>query len=196
MKHTVCRLALVLIVAQLAVVLVSWLLSATVSEHVHTLLSGEGVRWFVGGFSRLLLHPLLSWLLLGAMAAGCVRRSGIAECMQQHADYRQRMALSFVAVLAVVSMVAVGLLAFMPHAVLLSATGGLWPSPFSDALVPLAALVAVGLSTVYGFMTGRFGRASDVFLSLTTGLSDSAPLLLLYVLAVPLYESLCFVFGF
>ena len=58
----------VLIAAQIALVLASWLLSATSAGSVRSLLSAEGVRWFCGSFSAMLASPLLACLLLLSMA--------------------------------------------------------------------------------------------------------------------------------
>ena len=44
----------VLLLAQLVLIILSWLLSATRLEGVRSLLSSEGIRWFVGDFSTIL----------------------------------------------------------------------------------------------------------------------------------------------
>ena len=194
MNRLVYYLALVLVAAQLLLVLVSWMLSAAFTDAVRPLLSAEGLRWFVGGFSLLLLTPLLSWLLLGAMAAGCFARSGVAGLFRRPLDYRRLLALRAVLLIVVVLVVVIVALALVPHAVLLSATGRLWPSPFSDGLVPLLALAVIIVSAVYGLAVRRFAGVIDVLRSLVGGLSASAPLLFIYVLAVQLFESVCFVF--
>ncbi|MBR1484145.1 MAG: AbgT family transporter [Prevotella sp.] len=194
MKRLVYHLSLTLIVAQLLLVLVSWLLSATLTEGVRSLLSAEGLRWFVGGYSRMLLTPLLAWLLTGAMAAGCALQSGIGGLLRWPKDYRQQLAFRIAVLLVAMYVVVLVVLAFIPHAVLLSATGGLWPSPFSDALVPLLSLAVIIVSAVYGLVVHRFATLADIFHSLVLGLSASAPLLLLYVLSVQLCESLRYVF--
>jgi len=194
MKRLVYYIALTLIVAQLIVVLTSWMLSATLTEGVRSLISAEGLRWFVGGFSHILLTPQLSWLLLGAMAAGCASRSGIAKLLRWPKDYRQQLAFRLTTALLLLSVAVVALLALAPHAVLLSATGHLWPSPFSDALIPLAALTTIVASAAYGLTVQRFSHVSDVFQSLIAGLSAAAPLLLLYIFFTQLFFSLCYVF--
>ena len=54
------RLCVGLLVAQSLLVIVSWLLSAMRLEGVRSLLSSEGIRWFVGGFSDIVANPLLA----------------------------------------------------------------------------------------------------------------------------------------
>ena len=56
--------ALLLVVAELLLVLLSWLLSAMMTEGVRSMLSSEGIRWFFGSFSEVVQTPLLVWLLL------------------------------------------------------------------------------------------------------------------------------------
>lgn len=195
MKRIVYHIALVLIVAQLMLILVSWLLSATLSEHVRSLLSDEGLRWFAGGFSRLLLTPLLSWLLLCAMAYGCLRKSGITRMFFWPKNYREQLAFRLTLFLIVLMVGGMILLGMVPHAILLSATGRLFPSPFGAALVPMLAFLCILASAAYGLVVRRFSHVYDVFSSMIAGLSSVAPLLLLYLLFMQLYVSLRYVFG-
>jgi aminobenzoyl-glutamate transport protein len=195
MKRIVYHIALVLIVAQLMLILVSWLLSATLSEHVRSLLSDEGLRWFAGVFSRLLLTPLLSWLLLCAMAYGCLRKSGITRIFFWPKNYREQLAFRLTLFLIVLMVGGMILLSMVPHAILLSATGRLFPSPFGAALVPMLAFLCILASAAYGLVVRRFSHVYDVFSSMIAGLSSVAPLLLLYLLFMQLYVSLRYVFG-
>jgi aminobenzoyl-glutamate transport protein len=194
MKRFIFFSASTLIVAQLLLVLVSWLLSATTGADYRSLLSEEGVRWYVSHFSELLLTPLLSWLLLLSMTGGCLLRSGLLVAFRQIGNYRERLALLVVFFLLALYIGVVLLLTVAPHAVLLSATGYLWPSPFSRALVPLLLFGILLASAVYGFVSHTFLKMDDVFQSLVDGLSAAAPLFLFYVLIVQFYKSLCFVF--
>ena len=59
-----------LLIAEIILILLSWILSAACVEGVRSLLSGEGVRWFVGDFARMMASPLLVWLILLLMAIG------------------------------------------------------------------------------------------------------------------------------
>ena len=57
-------LTLVLAALQILLILVSWIVSsATQQTYVHSLLSSEGIRWFMGRFSENLATPVLVWLL-------------------------------------------------------------------------------------------------------------------------------------
>ena len=188
-----------LLVGELLLVLVSWLLSATLTENVHSLLSSEGIRWFVGSLVAMLSTPWLVWLLLSAMAGGCLWQSGLPTLLGTRTttlNYRQRIALRMTIALLIIYIAAILLLTAIPHAVLLSATGQLLPSPFSRALVPIAAFGLLLLSATYGWLSGRFTSVAAVVDSLSFGISRAAPLFILYVLAVQFCESLRFVLGY
>lgn len=180
-----------LFLALVVLLFVSWFLSATMTAGVRPLLSEEGIRWFCGTYSTMLASPLLVYLMIGAMAWGCFHRSGLCGL---HGLYRRRLALRLSVVMAVVYLLCVLLLVVMPGGVLLSATGHLWPSPFSRALIPFTALGVILVSVVYGWVSGRFVSFSDLVGSLCHGISDCAPLFVVYVLTMQLYESMCYVF--
>ena len=191
MKKLFPRLLFLLVLSELLLVLISWLLSATQTEGVRTLLSSEGVRWLLGQFTVFLLKPQLIWLLLLSMAFGCLWQSCLFRPSQT--SFRRQFALRLSAVVFVVQIASVALLIATPQAVLLSATGTLWPSPFSKALVPLAALITINTSICYGLLSRTFTSVADIYESQKWGLSKAAPLMILYLIVVTLYESFRFV---
>ena len=194
-KRLFTGIVLALVVAELLLVLVSWLVSATMGVGVRSLLSAEGVRWFAGGFVSMLAGQSLVWLLLLSMAGGCLWQSGILADLSVRTsirNYRQRIALRTTVAFLVAYVGCVLLLTLTPHALLLSATGSLFPSPFSRAIVPIVAFALLSSSTIYGRLSGRFISLSDILASLSYGVSRAAPLFILYVLVVQLYNSLRF----
>jgi aminobenzoyl-glutamate transport protein len=192
MKKLFPRLLFLLILSEQLLVLISWLLSATQTEGVRTLLSSEGVRWLLGQFTVFLLKPQLIWLLLLSMAFGCLWQSCLFRPSQT--SFRRQFALRLSAVVFVVQTASIALLIATPQAVLLSATGTLWPSPFSRALVPLAAIITINTSICYGLLSRTFTSVADIYESQKWGLSKAAPLMILYLIVVTLYESFRFVF--
>ena len=186
-----------LVVGELLLVLVSWLLSATATGDVRSLLSSEGIRWFVGGFVSMLSTPWLVWLLLLSMSGGCLWQSGLLAILNtpfSALNYRQRIALRITFAFLIIYIGVILLLTAVPHAILLSATGQLLPSPFSRAFIPVVAFGLLLLSIAYGRISGRFTSVADVLAALSFGIGRSAPLFVLYVLAIQFFESLCFVF--
>lgn len=201
-------LGALLLVLQVMLFLVSWLVAAVMpGASVHSLLAGDGVRWFVGRFVENVSTPLLVWLLLSAFAWGVLKRSGLLPTLKQlfgnsthsqsahrHLPFRERYGLSIVLIELVVAVLAVVLLTAIPHAALLSATGHLFPSSFSRGLVPMVCFFVSVMAASFGLATGRFRSWADVFGALSSGVADWLPLWLLYVLAVQLWSSVCFVF--
>ena len=198
MKPNIYRLlpvaAGVLVLAQLLLMLVSWIWSAAVpASGVRSMLSSEGIRWFLGHFAEMLATPLLVWILLLAAAYGCVVSSGL---LRGQRAYRAQRARVVTMLFAVIYVGVVLLMTVVPHAVLLSADGSLWPSPFSSSLVPLVSFGIMAAALIYGTVSGSFLTLGHAVQSLVRGLQSVAPLLLLYILLAQLYYSLSFVFQF
>jgi aminobenzoyl-glutamate transport protein len=179
-------------VAELLLVILSWLLSATRLEGVRSLISSEGIRWFVGEFTYTLASPLLVWLLLALVALGCLQHSGL---MSRGRGYRDRVALRVSLSFMIIYVVIICLLTLMPHAILLSVTGSLFPSAFSRALVPIICFGVGVLSISFGMVSGRLHTLTDILDALTFGLQQGAPLIILYIMFFQFYASLLFVFG-
>lgn len=192
--------ALALAMLLVFVIVFSWIVSSvSPSLSIRSLISGEGVRWFMGGFTSCLSSPLLVWLLVCSISLGTFVDSGLRDVIRnvycgKAITYRQRHALVISCVLLILSGIFVLLLAFIPHAVLLGATGRLFPSPFSSGIIPLIAFIVVIVSVSYGISCGKLSDISRVFRSLYVGVKMSAPLWPLYILAMQLYLAIMFVF--
>ena len=191
-KEGVGVIASVLLCAEALLIILSWILSTTMTEGVRSLLSSEGIRWFFGSFTGIIASPLLVWLLLALIAIGSVQKSGLTA-WKRH--YRDRLALRVATVSLLIYLTLIALLTFLPHAILLSATGDLFPSAFSRSLVPIIAFGTCELSITYGVVSGRLKSLSSVIHSLSYGIEKGAVLLVLYILLIQFYESLRFVFG-
>lgn len=193
MKKFLPHIAITLFAAQLLLMLVSWLLSAAFPvSGIRSLLSGEGLRWFFGHFALSMATPWLVWLLLLAMAYGVLRRCGVLRLGK---SYRVSRARIMTLVLLLVYVGVIMLMVAVPHAVLLSAMGSLWPSPFSYALIPFIAFGVIALGAFYGIIAGSFNTLADVYDAVLYGIRQSAPFLLFYVLLAELYQSLLFIIG-
>ena len=191
MKRILPYIALALALAQLLLILTSWVWSAAMPlSGVRSMLSSEGVRWFLGHFAELMASLVLVWILLGAMAYGAVVRCrGNLQGNNYRSSRARIISLGFLAVYVAIVL----LLTVSPHAVLLSASGLLWPSPFSASLVPITAFGILLTASLYGVVAGTFQTLSDVYESLVFGLRQCAPLLPVYILFMQLFESFRFV---
>lgn len=189
--------ALSLFAIEVILAFTSWLLSASLVDcGIRSMLGSEGIRWFLGHYVDFLNTQLLVWLVLLAVAYGCCRDSGICNLfvVRRPLQYRQRIALCFAIVVLVVYVATILALTIIPHAVLLSVTGQLFPSPFSASLVPILSFGVCLLSIVYGSVSGTFSSVSDVYHSLFKGIETAAPLFFIYILLIQIYYSVMFIF--
>ena len=185
-------LMFLLLIAEVVLILLSWILSAMRVDGVRSLLSGEGIRWFFGNFTSMVASPWLVWLLLLMIALGCLQKSG-PYCLPRH-SYRDRMALRITIVFFALYVGVILLLTAVPHSVLLSSTGSLFPSPFSRSIIPVLSFGIILISVSFGMVSGRFQNLADVLDALSFGCRKGAPLFIFYILLIQLYESLRFVF--
>ena len=203
MKSKLGWTVLVLVTAQLALILLSWLITAAFPElPIRSLLSSEGVRWFFGSFTANQLTPLLAWFITAAMAVGacvrsrlwaafCTKMSGLLH-RRDSTDGRigLRLALAEFMVYVVIML----LLTVVPHAILLSVTGELFPSAFSSSLIPSLSFVFIVMSLSYGVASGTVDSVARMHRVLVGGLEAGARIVPAYVIGVQLYMSLLYVF--
>ena len=190
-------LCLVTVIAETLLVILSWLLSAMRVEGVRSLLSSEGIRWFFSSFSDLVASPVLVCLLVLMCALGCLQKSRVTTIFsgKKIINFRDRLALYVALAFLLIYVVIILLLTLMPHAILLSATGHLFPSAFSRSLVPIIAFGISIFSVAFGLMSGVMRNLSDILQALSFGIAKGAPLLVFYLFAVQLVGCLRFVFG-
>jgi aminobenzoyl-glutamate transport protein len=190
-------LCLVTVIAETLLVILSWLLSAMRVEGIRSLLSSEGIRWFFSSFNDLIASPVLVWLLVLICALGCLQKSRVTTIFsgKKSINFRDRLALYVALAFLLIYVVIILLLTLMPHAILLSATGHLFPSAFSRSLVPIIAFGISIFSVAFGLMSGVMRNLSDILQALSFGIAKGAPLLVFYLFAVQLVGCLRFVFG-
>ena len=211
MKSKLGWTVLVLVTAQLALILLSWLITAAFPElPIRSLLSSEGVRWFFGSFTANQLTPLLAWFITAAMAVGacvrsrlwaafCTKMSGLLHRRdstdgRQGLHYRERIGLRLALAEFMVYVVIMLLLTVVPHANLLSVTGELFPSAFSSSLIPSLSFVLIVMSLSYGVASGTVDSVARMHRVLVGGLEAGARIVPAYVIGVQLYMSLLYVF--
>ena len=190
-------LCLVTVIAETLLVILSWLLSAMRVEGVRSLLSSEGIRWFFSSFNDLIASPVLVWFLVLMCALGCLQKSGVTSIFggRKTINFRDRLAIYVALAFVLIYVVIIILLTLMPHAILLSATGHLFPSAFSRSLVPIIAFGICIFSVAFGLMAGVMRNLSDILQALSFGIAKGAPLIVLFLFAAQLVGCLRFVFG-
>lgn len=185
-----------------ALALFSWIVNAAdTGLSVRPLLSADGLRWFFGSFTSNQANSLVVWALLLSVSLGAAGSSGMWSALlsafrRERLPYRSKVALLTSVGVAAAMLFVYCLMAFLPHAVLLSVTGGLFPSPFSAGLVPAVSFALTAAAIVYGLQSGTLASFYGVFRILTCGPAAAAPLVPLFIAAAALWSSLRFVFGF
>ena len=176
MKNKFPRLFFVLLGVQVLLFLLSWLISAVApTMHVRSLLSSEGLRWFFGTFVDNITTPVLTWLLLIAMAADTWRTA---------MPRGQKVSIpSIVWVELLIIAVVMLLLTTIPHAILLSATGTLFPSSFSHSIIPVLCFTVILCSITIGITNDRLHTLSDIYHAITAGIHTIGTLIAAELLA-------------
>lgn len=195
-RHLATYAAVAVCALQLLLLLLSWLVTAAWPElPLRSLLGSEGIRWMLGRLPTEVAKSGIVSLLLLCMAVGAARKSGLSGCMKatRRYDYRSRMAFRLVVAGAVLSLVGLLFLTAVPHAILLSVSGEVFPSNFSQNIVPCLSSVITLLSLTYGLVSGRLRTLADCFHAVCFGFQCLAHLIVLYLLAASLFRSLCFV---
>lgn len=197
MKHKIFAISIfIFIVLQILVILGSWFVTVVFPTlPVRSMLSSEGIRWFLGQYTSNLASPLLVWFVLAGMTYGALRSSGLSRAIMYFSNisYRQRFALKVVVAELIFFSIVLFLMTFLPQAILLSVTGELFPSSFSRSLIPIVCFLLTLFSITYGLINTSFTSLTDIFNSLTSGITTISPWLVIYVFVIQLYYSILFV---
>ena len=212
MRNKLGYIVLVLLVSQLALILLSWLVTAAFPElPMRSVLSSEGIRWFFGSFVSNQLSPLLIYFIMAVMAVGACVRSRLYDALretlsntrsslttssihQHKVHYREKVGLRIALVEFIVYVIIMILLTAIPHAILLSVTGQLFPSSFSSSLIPSLSLIIIIMSLTYGVASGTIDSVAKMHKVLVGGLEVGSRLVPTYVVGIQLYMSIRYVF--
>lgn len=212
MRNKLGYIVLVLLVSQLALILLSWLVTAAFPElPMRSVLSSEGIRWFFGSFVSNQLSPLLIYFIMAVMAVGACVRSRLYDALretlsntrsslttssnhQHKVHYREKVGLRIALVEFIVYVIIMVLLTAIPHAILLSVTGQLFPSSFSSSFIPSLSLIITIMSLTYGVASGTIDSVAKMHKILVGGLEVGSRLVPTYLIGIQLYMSIRYVF--
>lgn len=141
----------------------SWL-GSVYGWGLRNLLCTDGIRWAVSSMvTNFTKSPLAETILL-LLGCGVVIESGIIRSFSKasRSSLKRRRALILTGVVFALFVVAVSLLTFIPHAVLLSAFGTIGESPFAQGLLGLFFMGCMITGCSYGLFSGRFASLRDV----------------------------------
>jgi len=194
---------LVLALAQLVLILVSWLMTATMpDEPFRSLLSVVGIRWFFGNYTANMQSPGLVFLIVMAIAFGSIYSSGLWHTLKSllpshpgTLTSQKIFALKGSVLLLVLEAAVMFLLTALPHAVLVSITGRLFPSALSSGFIPTLAFMGTSIGVTFGLLSGKLRSVYEVGQCMCSGCVWLLPLLLLYIFAMLFYHSFIYVFN-
>ncbi len=198
MKRLCAILSITLLVLQVLIVPASWIISAVApSSGVHSLISEGGIRWLVGQYSDNVSTSVLVYIIIAFISYNMFVNSGLLSAIISKAklSMQQTFALRVMAVVLILFITALAYLTITPHAVLLSVTGNLFPSSFSDGLIPLLCFEVFILSLIYGIFGGTITSINGFWNCVTKESNSLLPVLFLYLLSIQLYHCFVFVFG-
>ena len=198
MKRLCAILSITLLVLQVLIVPASWIISAVApSSGVHSLISEGGIRWLVGQYSDNVSTSVLVYIIIAFISYNMFVNSGLLSAIisKSKLSMQQKFALRVMAVVLILFITALAYLTIPPHAVLLSVTGNLFPSSFSDGLIPLLCFEVFILSLIYGIFGGTITSINGFWNCVTKESNSLLPVLFLYLLSIQLYHCFVFVFG-
>ena len=181
-----------LLLLQIMVVILSWMIKTIYPDfNGRSLLSGEGVRWFLGNVAS----NILVWIILIGLSWGAIHASHILQVFKRShtLSYRERLGFRVVLIEIMIWFIVIVLLSFIPHAAMLSITGQLFPSSFSKSIVPLIAFIALFSSITYGLIIRRLRKGNLIIEALSNGIKQIAPYIIIYIILVQLIYSIKFV---
>ncbi|MBF1441521.1 MAG: AbgT family transporter [Prevotella nanceiensis] len=185
-----------LLLLQIMVVILSWMIKTIYPDfNGRSLLSGEGVRWFLGNFTNNVASNILVWIILIGLSWGAIHASHILQVFKRShtLSYRERLGFRVVLIEIMIWFIVIVLLSFIPHAAMLSITGQLFPSSFSKSIVPLIAFIALFSSITYGLIIRRLRKGNLIIEALSNGIKQIAPYIIIYIILVQLIYSIKFV---
>ena len=176
---------------QALLVFLSWALSALYPQwQLHSLISGEGLRWAFRHLYASATMPLLASIVVLTIAVGLLVGSRLLRPSASHPlPFRviQVIRCTLILLLCVA-------LCFVSLPALLTPTGRLLPMAVVNGVIPLLSVAIIVSSLVGGYIIGTFHSLADVVRVAVRSLAKAAPLLLFYILLAQLWAMLQYVF--
>lgn len=163
--HSVASaLLFILLIAHLLLPPLAWLGSAA-GFPLGNLFSSEGVRWYYLHIQDCYRSPFMAVVFPVVLVLGAIERSGLFGIIKDSISkgvpfltYRQRKACLMAGTFLLLYLAGMLLLLLGPHAILLSVTGHLYPSPFVSGILQTMSLGFVLTSLLYAGPKLSFAR--------------------------------------
>lgn len=188
-------LSLFLLILQTLTILGSWIVSAMwPSIGINSLLSGRGLRWFLGRMPENLADTTLVWIILSCIIVGALVWSELPKKIITYSqnDYRERFSVLVFMFIILLSFLVCAVMAYFPHSSFLGVTGHLFPGPFLSAVFFILGLgLFLGIA-VYMILSGKADTYDSILDACVYGLQKAAPLIVIYLLLKELIEMIKF----
>jgi len=149
-----------------------------------SLFAQEGIRWEIRNVMINYTKAPLAEVLCLCMGIGLMQYGGLRrELLMTYRSVKQRRALILVFTTGITYLLAVIATIAYPHAILLSATGSVLHSPFTEGLVFIISLGCGIIGLIYGIASGQIRNINDVHSGLSYLIARMAPYLVVLFLA-------------
>lgn len=181
----------------------SWI-GSTMGYPLQNIFSDEGIRWFYAHLNESLTTPLLAFVFPVTMLCGAVARSGLGRLLKDlcrirgervRITYRQKTALGISATFFTVYFATALLCVLTPHAVLLSATGHIYPSPFAHGILPVTALGVQLTAMIYANLSNHLHGLGEILSVVYWGIQRYAVWIFITLLTAQLIHTVMYIFN-
>ncbi len=187
---------ILLCVAQVLVILFSWIASVLMPElGLNSLLNGSGIRWLLSTYSDNLSSGWFICFLLASMSLGTFFWSGLPQKIISFnkCTYNEKFGTLVFFFGNIVALIVCAVLAFWPDSPLLNVSGELFPGPYLKAvLLILGSSIFVG-SVSFALLCNKLERYEDSEQILIYGIQKVVPLVVIYFLLKELVAMMQFV---
>lgn len=180
----------------------SWIGSA-MGYPLYNLFSEEGVRWFYAHMHERFTTSLLAVVFPVVLICGSLIRSGLGQLLKDicrikgrrtRITYRQKTALMIAGIFFAVYFIIMLLLVLLPQAVLLSATGHIWPSPFAYGILPVSALGIQITAMIYANLSNHLHGLSETLSVMYWGIQRYAIWIFITLMVAQVIHSIIYIF--
>ncbi len=175
----------VLCLAQVAIVLLSWVAAAMFPDSAITsLLSAEGLRWLMSSYEHNVNRSELFYCLIISFVVGTVWESGILAMIapRKPRSYNQRLGVTIVAVVVLTAVLLCLIFAIYPRSFLLGVDGTIWKGPFFPAILLIMTVSITVATCLFVVVTHSDDTFIKLFSCLTGGLRAIVPIVIIFFL--------------
>lgn len=163
-------------------------------EDIRTLVSAEGIRWFVRSFSETIASLPSEKIILLLIVSGVIYKSGIFTAVKQifngELSVKSRYAFSISSITFLCCIIVIFLCAINTWNLLGSVTGAFSSSLLVRGIIPIAFILTISVSVIFGIIYGTFRNVNDIIEAMCYVLRLAAPALISLFPAALLIASL------